>query len=137
MICTGHEAPTPEHLLVISVDDTAAPREDTDAACGNGYDDDEDGLADCADPECQRLPLCALTSIVGSMVPSWSQSAKTTSPITTAAALSVVVTVSLVVTWTRRSAGGSLRLQPRGTAGASLRTLDPRRRHQGALALPR
>ncbi|WP_438040809.1 hypothetical protein [Sorangium sp. So ce128] len=45
--------------IVIGVDDAAAPREDTDAACGNGYDDDEDGLADCADPECQGLPLCA------------------------------------------------------------------------------
>ncbi|WP_437310882.1 hypothetical protein [Sorangium sp. So ce388] len=44
--------------IVIGVDDTAAPREDTDAACSNGYDDDGDGLADCADPECQWLSWC-------------------------------------------------------------------------------
>ncbi|XXY48828.1 hypothetical protein WME91_53375 [Sorangium sp. So ce269] len=44
--------------IVIGVDDTAAPREDTDAACSNGYDDDGDGLADCDDPECQWLSWC-------------------------------------------------------------------------------
>ncbi|WP_437626656.1 hypothetical protein [Sorangium sp. So ce1151] len=44
--------------IVIGVDDTAAPREVTDAACSNGYDDDGDGLADCADPECQWLSWC-------------------------------------------------------------------------------
>ncbi|WP_437931179.1 hypothetical protein WMF37_18780 [Sorangium sp. So ce291] len=44
--------------IVIGIDDTAAPREDTDAACSNGYDDDGDGLADCADPECQWLSWC-------------------------------------------------------------------------------
>ncbi|WP_437670726.1 hypothetical protein [Sorangium sp. So ce131] len=44
--------------IAIGVDDTAAPREDNDAACSNGYDDDGDGLADCADPECQWMPWC-------------------------------------------------------------------------------
>lgn len=29
--------------------------------CGDGYDDDEDGLSDCDDPDCQNLlPLCSL-----------------------------------------------------------------------------
>ncbi|XXX77457.1 hypothetical protein WMF30_01610 [Sorangium sp. So ce134] len=44
--------------VVIDVDD-APLREDTDVACSNGYDDDGDGYADCADPECQWQPFCA------------------------------------------------------------------------------
>ncbi|WP_437595752.1 hypothetical protein [Sorangium sp. So ce590] len=44
--------------IVIGVDDTTAPREDTDVACSNGYDDDGDGYADCSDPDCQWQPFC-------------------------------------------------------------------------------
>ncbi|WP_437585573.1 hypothetical protein [Sorangium sp. So ce1000] len=45
--------------IVIGVDDTTPLYEDTDVACSNGYDDDLDGRADCADPDCQSQPFCA------------------------------------------------------------------------------
>ncbi|WP_437902379.1 hypothetical protein WME95_27575 [Sorangium sp. So ce327] len=44
--------------IVIGVDDTTPPREDTDVACSNGYDDDGDGRPDCSDPDCQFQPFC-------------------------------------------------------------------------------
>ncbi|WP_437766435.1 hypothetical protein WMF27_24560 [Sorangium sp. So ce281] len=43
--------------IVIGVDDTPQ-YENTYVACSNGYDDDLDGRADCADPECQGQPFC-------------------------------------------------------------------------------
>lgn len=34
-------------------------RENTSAACRNGMDDDRDGLADCAEPDCAEFTFCA------------------------------------------------------------------------------
>lgn len=50
--------------ILIGIDETTGPREDTAAACGNGLDDDADGLADCADPECQQQPSCAPSGFI-------------------------------------------------------------------------
>ncbi|WP_437730157.1 hypothetical protein [Sorangium sp. So ce1335] len=46
--------------IVIGVDDVTTGREDSDAACSNGHDDDGDGLADCADPDCQWQLVCPI-----------------------------------------------------------------------------
>jgi hypothetical protein len=45
-------------LLLISPAWAAGP-ESTPAACTDGVDNDQDGLVDCADQDCQSLPQCA------------------------------------------------------------------------------
>lgn len=56
--CAGTDTPTPKDTGATTVDtDTNAP--DAELACDDGLDNDEDGLADCADPDCDSTLACS------------------------------------------------------------------------------